>query len=70
MALSITDFIEGIAKLADNENVRVSWKRTALEPALTTGAFTAIGGLFAGPIGLAIGGAIGGITSLIRSKSE
>lgn len=69
MPVDLEEFIRGIAILADNHNMRATLKQSG-KGAAVCGAMCFIGGLIAGPTGLAIGGTLGGITAYKLSDSE
>lgn len=62
MPVDLREFLEGVAILADNHNVRVTVKQSG-KGAIVCGVCSFIGGLIAGPLGLAVGGTVGGITA-------
>lgn len=62
MPVDLQEFIDGLAILADNHNLRVTLQKSG-KGALICGTCCFIGGLVAGPVGLAIGGTVGGITA-------
>lgn len=62
MPVDLQEFLEGVAILADNHNVRVTLKQSG-KGAVVCGVCSFIGGLIAGPLGLAVGGTVGGITA-------
>lgn len=62
MPVDLKEFMDGLAILADNHNLRVTVQKSG-KGALICGTCCFIGGLVAGPVGLAIGGTVGGITA-------
>ncbi|XP_012263829.1 protein C19orf12 homolog isoform X2 [Athalia rosae] len=58
-----------VSKLTELETVRVSIKES-FKGAAIAGVTTLVGGLFLGPIGLAIGGAAGGCTAAYMAKDK
>lgn len=69
MPIDTMEFLDGIAILVDNHNLRVTVKNSG-KGALICGACSFIGGLVAGPVGLAAGGTIGGITAYRMSEGR
>lgn len=68
MPVDVEEFLQGLAILADNHNLRVTLKQSG-KGAAVCGAMCFIGGLLGGPPGLAIGGTLGGITAYRMSNS-
>lgn len=68
MPVDLEEFLQGLAILADNHNLRVTLKQSG-KGAVVCGAMCFIGGLLGGPPGLAIGGTLGGITAYRMSNS-
>lgn len=62
MPVDVQEFMNGIAVLADNENMRVTLKQSG-KGGLIAGICCFIGGVVGGPIGLALGGTVGGLTA-------
>lgn len=60
--VSVDEFLQSIAFLADHQNLRANMKQSG-KGGLIAGACTFIGGVVAGPIGLAVGGTIGGLAA-------
>lgn len=70
MPISSSELIRALAVLTDREDMRVSGRRSA-QGAVISSAATFLGGLLLGPVGMAIGGAVGGITAMMtQGKSE
>lgn len=69
MPVDIKEFLDGISILADNHNMRVTVRQSG-KGALICGACCFVGGLVAGPVGLAAGGTIGGITAYRMTGSK
>lgn len=69
MPADIEEFLRGIAMLTDNRNMRVTLKQSG-KGAAVCGAMCFIGGLIAGPVGLAVGGTVGGVTAYRMSGSK
>lgn len=60
MVINTKALLDGVAILTDDHNIRVTVKQSA-RGALVCGASCFVGGLLAGPVGMAIGGTIGGL---------
>lgn len=69
MPVDLKEFLDGIAILADNHNMRATVRQSG-KGALICGACCFVGGLVAGPVGLAAGGTIGGITAYRMTGSK
>lgn len=69
MPVDFKEFLDGIAILADNHNMRATVRQSS-KGALICGTCCFVGGLLAGPVGLAAGGTIGGITAYRMSSSK
>lgn len=69
MPVDIEEFLHGIAALADNENIRFTVRQSA-KGAMVCGAMCFVGGLVAGPVGLAVGGTLGGVTAYRLTGSK
>ena len=54
MPILMSDILDILAILADNENIRVNVKEY-LKGGVTAGICTAVGGMLGGPIGMAVG---------------
>lgn len=59
MVIKYEDILKVITTLGDDENLRITVKQSA-KGGLIAGISCAVGGLLAGPPGLAVGGAAGG----------
>ena len=59
MVIKYEDILKIITVLGDDENLRITVKQSA-KGGLIAGFSCAVGGLIAGPPGLAVGGAVGG----------
>ena len=59
MVIKYEDILKIITTLGDDENLRITVKQSA-KGGLIAGVSCAVGGLIAGPPGLAVGGAAGG----------
>lgn len=62
MVINTSELLDGIAILTDEQNMRVTITSSA-KGAMITGATCFVGGILAGPIGLAVGGVLGGLSS-------
>lgn len=69
MPINAKEFLDGVAIIADNHNVRVTLKQSG-KGAIICGVCCFIGGVIAGPPGLAVGGTVGGITAYRMSSSK
>lgn len=62
MPVDVEEFLQGVATLADNENIRFAVKQSG-KGAFVCGTMCFVGGLLGGPVGMAVGGTLGGITA-------
>lgn len=69
MVVNTSAFMEAVATLMDDHNLRVSIQQSG-KGALVCGACSFIGGLLAGPVGLAVGGTLGGLKAWHMSKGK
>lgn len=69
MPVDIQEFLEGIAVLADNQNMRVTMKESG-KGGLICGVCCFIGGIIGGPVGLAVGGSVGGLAAYNMTGSK
>lgn len=69
MPLDIEEFLHGIGQIADNEKIRFTVKQSG-KGALVCGGLCFVGGLLAGPVGMAVGGTLGGLTAYRMTGSE
>lgn len=69
MPISTTELMKAVALVVQNENVKVAAKKSA-QGAVIAATATAIGGTLFGPIGLALGGTIGGITAMLTQGNS
>lgn len=67
MVVNTRDLMNGLAVLTDDQNMRVTIKHSS-KGALVCGAACFVGGVVAGPIGMAVGGTIGGIKAWHMSR--
>ena len=69
MVIKYEDILKIITVLGDDENLRITVKQSA-KGGLIAGFSCAVGGLIAGPPGLAVGGAVGGcLAAYVTSDS-
>lgn len=64
MSISTTELIKAVAVIVDRADLKVCAQQSA-QGALMAGAASLVGGVLFGPIGLALGGAIGGVTAML-----
>ncbi|KAG4068743.1 hypothetical protein HA402_002434 [Bradysia odoriphaga] len=69
MVLNTNDLFDAIAILSQERNMRVTVKHSA-KGALICGASCFVGGLVAGPVGMAVGGTVGGISAWKMSQGQ
>lgn len=69
MVINTKALLDGVAILTDDHNVRVTVKQSA-RGALVCGASCFVGGLLAGPVGMAIGGTIGGLQAYRMTNGQ
>lgn len=69
MPVDVEEFLQGVAALADNENIRFTLKQSG-KGALVCGTMCFVGGILGGPIGMALGGSLGGLTAYRMTGSE
>lgn len=69
MPVDIEEFLQGIGQIADHENIRFTVKQSG-KGALVCGGLCFVGGLLGGPVGMAVGGTLGGITAYRMTGSE
>lgn len=60
MVINTKALMDGIAVLSDDHHVRIT-VRSSAKGALITAGYCFVGGIFAGPVGMAIGGSLGGL---------
>uniref|UniRef100_A0A182N1A6 Uncharacterized protein n=1 Tax=Anopheles dirus TaxID=7168 RepID=A0A182N1A6_9DIPT len=60
MPINTRELLDAVAVLTDKESMRVALKSSA-KGAAVAGSSTFVGGLLAGPVGLFVGGALGGL---------
>lgn len=69
MPLNTGEIMNALAIVSEHEHMRVAVKESA-KGGVITGVSTVCGGLLLGPLGLALGGTFGGVTSYILSKNK
>ncbi|XP_055551749.1 protein C19orf12 homolog [Wyeomyia smithii] len=69
MPINTRELMEAVGTLTDNENVRVT-VRSSAKGAAICGATCFVGGLLAGPVGLAVGGTIGAVSAGMMSRGK
>lgn len=69
MVVHTSALMEAVAVLGDDHNLRVTITQSGKE-ALICGACSFIGGIIAGPVGLAVGGTLGGLKAWQMSKGK
>jgi len=67
--LEIEPVIDLFATLAEEEKLQVAVTNSLLG-GLVAGTATVLGGLLMGPVGLAVGGTVGGTVSYLRSRNK
>ena len=67
MVVRYQEILTLITTIGDDENIRVTVKES-LKGGLITGIAATIGGLILGPLGLAVGGTVGGISAYLASE--
>ncbi|XP_058816355.1 protein C19orf12 homolog [Topomyia yanbarensis] len=69
MPINTRELMDAVGMLTDQRNVRVTVKSSA-KGAVICGTTCFVGGLLAGPIGLAVGGTIGAVGAGMMSKGK
>ncbi|XP_071532384.1 protein Nazo-like isoform X2 [Panulirus ornatus] len=69
MPINTQEVLSVVEQLCEEENLRVAFKES-LKGGAIAGSSTVIGGLLAGPLGLALGGAVGGLTAAFLSQGK
>lgn len=67
MPLNVKQFMDGVSELTDHHNIRVAIKQSGKGAALC-GATCFVGGILLGPVGLAAGGAVGGLVAAYMTR--
>lgn len=69
MPIDMEEVLNAASMVADQEHMRATVRHSA-KGALICGTACFIGGLLAGPVGLAVGGTVGGITAYRATSSS
>ncbi|EAT33085.1 AAEL014657-PA [Aedes aegypti] len=69
MPINTRELMEAVGTLTDKEGMRVTLK-SSMKGAAVCGASCFVGGLVAGPVGLAVGGTIGAISAGYMSRGK
>uniref|UniRef100_A0A182MIX7 Uncharacterized protein n=1 Tax=Anopheles culicifacies TaxID=139723 RepID=A0A182MIX7_9DIPT len=69
MPINTRELLDAVAILTDQQPTRVALKNSA-KGAIVTGSSSFLGGLLAGPIGLFIGGTLGGLISYAMTNNQ
>lgn len=69
MVVNTSALMEAVAVLTDDRNLRVTIQQSG-KGALVCGACSFIGGIIAGPVGMAVGGTLGGLRAYQMSKGK
>ncbi|XP_053694327.1 protein C19orf12 [Sabethes cyaneus] len=69
MPINTRELMEAVGVLTDRENVRVA-VRSSAKGAAICGATCFVGGLLAGPVGLAVGGTLGAVGAGMMSRGK
>lgn len=69
MVVDTVALMDGVAILSDDRNLRVTIRQSG-KGALICGASCFVGGLVAGPVGMAVGGTLGGLKAWHMSKGK
>ena len=69
MVFAYKDIMEVVRVLSDDRNMVVCVKENG-KGALVTGGMAGLGGLLLGPIGLALGGAVGGVMAAVWARGK
>jgi len=69
MPINTKELLDCLTMILDEENMKVTIKESG-KGTLVCATVCFIGGLLAGPVGLAVGGTIGGIGALIMTKDS
>ncbi|XP_014242836.1 protein C19orf12 homolog isoform X4 [Cimex lectularius] len=69
MPFNTRELIEAAEVIVQQENMKVNLQ-TSLKGATFTGISTFIGGIFGGPIGLAVGATLGGLSSMWYTRGQ
>lgn len=69
MPINTRELLSVVSQLTENKHVRVTF-RESLMGGVLTGVTAGVGGILLGPIGLAIGGTVGGISCYAMKKDQ
>uniref|UniRef100_A0A182XDS7 Uncharacterized protein n=1 Tax=Anopheles quadriannulatus TaxID=34691 RepID=A0A182XDS7_ANOQN len=69
MPINTRELLDAVATLTDKESMRVTLKSSA-KGATVAGSTTFLGGLLAGPVGLFVGGAVGGLVAYAMTNNQ
>lgn len=69
MTINTKELLDAVAILTDEAEMKVTLKSSA-KGALICGGSAFVGAILMGPIGLAVGGTVGGVTAAYLSKGE
>lgn len=69
MSINKRELLHAVATLTDKQSMRVTLKSSA-KGAAVAGSSSFVGGLLAGPIGLLIGGAVGGLIAYAMTNNQ
>uniref|UniRef100_A0A182TBA0 Uncharacterized protein n=1 Tax=Anopheles maculatus TaxID=74869 RepID=A0A182TBA0_9DIPT len=69
MPINTQELLSAVAVLTDKQSMRVTLKSSA-KGAAVAGSSTFLGGLVAGPIGLFLGGAVGGLVAYAMTNNQ
>ncbi|XP_053663296.1 protein C19orf12 homolog [Anopheles marshallii] len=69
MPINTRELLDAVAILTDKNSMRVTLKSSA-KGATVAGSSTFVGGLLAGPVGLLVGGAVGGLIAYAMTSNQ
>uniref|UniRef100_A0A182RMW0 Uncharacterized protein n=1 Tax=Anopheles funestus TaxID=62324 RepID=A0A182RMW0_ANOFN len=69
MPINTRELLDAVAILTDKQSMRVTLKSSA-KGATVAGSSTFVGGLLAGPVGLFVGGAVGGLIAYAMTNNQ
>ncbi|XP_035899436.1 protein C19orf12 homolog [Anopheles stephensi] len=69
MPINTRELLSAVAILTDKQSMRVTLKSSA-KGATVAGSSTFLGGLLAGPVGLFVGGAVGGLIAYAMTNNQ
>lgn len=67
MTINTKELLDAVAILADEREMKVTLKSSA-KGALICGGSAFVGAILMGPVGLAVGGTVGGVTAAYMSR--